>query len=93
LGVRRAFDERQADLSGIGGRRGDLVISEVVQKSFVNVSEGGVEAAAATSVSNTAPASASTAAPKDFTVDRPFLFYIKIKKTVVLIGRVADPTL
>lgn len=50
MGVRRAFDERQADLSGIGGRRGDLVISEVVQKSFVNVSEGGVEAAAATSV-------------------------------------------
>jgi serpin B len=50
LGVGRAFDERQADLSGIGGRRGDLVISEVVQKSFVNVSEGGVEAAAATSV-------------------------------------------
>jgi serine protease inhibitor len=28
---------------------------------------------------NTAPASASTAAPKDFTVDRPFLFYIKKK--------------
>jgi serine protease inhibitor len=42
---------------------------------------------------NTAPASASTAASKDFTVDRPFLFYIKIKKNVVLVGRVADPTL
>jgi serpin B len=37
----------EADLSGVAGVKGDLFVSEVIQKSFLDVSEDGVEAAAA----------------------------------------------
>ena len=48
MGGAKVFDEEQADLSGIAGEKGDLIISAVVQKTFVEVDEKGVEAAAAT---------------------------------------------
>ncbi|RZB39305.1 Serpin domain containing protein, partial [Asbolus verrucosus] len=50
LGVHSAFDEKKADLSGIAGDKGDLKINEVKQKTFMEVNEDGVEAAAATYV-------------------------------------------
>jgi serpin B len=37
----------EGDLSGVAGVKGDLFVSEVIQKSFLDVSEDGVEAAAA----------------------------------------------
>ncbi|KAJ3644600.1 hypothetical protein Zmor_022320 [Zophobas morio] len=48
LGASKIFDPAQADLSGISGKKGDLVVSKVVQKAFIDLNEGGVEAAAAT---------------------------------------------
>lgn len=49
--MKKAFGD-EADLSGIAGEKGDLVISNIVQKSFIDVSEEGVEAAAATYIRN-----------------------------------------
>ncbi|XP_015838041.2 serine protease inhibitor 42Dd-like [Tribolium castaneum] len=94
LGVNKAFDLSQADCSGIGGKKGDLAISEIFQKSFIDVGEGGVEASAGTDddetlVINTTPNFRNF---KDFVADHPFLFYVKIKKIIAFVGRVLDPT-
>ena len=60
------------DYSGLG--REDLEISQVVQKSFLEVDEEGTEAAAATGV---AVEAVSAAAPEQSVVfDRPFLFLL-----------------
>jgi serpin B len=50
LGVDSAFDSSRADFSGIAGEKGELTIGGVLQKTFIDVSENGVEAAAATVV-------------------------------------------
>jgi serpin B len=48
--VQKIFDKKEADLSGIAGEKGDLIVNEVAQKTFIDVSEEGVEAAADTFV-------------------------------------------
>jgi serpin B len=48
--VKKIFGEGEVDLSGIAGEKGDLIVDEVAQKTFIDVSEEGVEAAAATLV-------------------------------------------
>lgn len=50
MGIKTIFDDSQADLSGLAGRRGDLIVSDVSQKTYIDVSENGIEAAAATSI-------------------------------------------
>lgn len=47
MGVKKIFDG-EADLSGLSSTNEKLIVSEVVQKSFINVTEIGTEAAAAT---------------------------------------------
>ncbi|MFT5877823.1 MAG: serpin B [Dokdonia sp.] len=73
----------------------DLYISEVVHKAFIEVSEKGTEAAAATAAVMTMK---SMAVPKPipplaFTVDHPFLMYIMDNdtKTILFMGRVMNP--
>jgi serpin B len=48
LGVKKAFEDGEADFSGIAGEKGELFINDVVQKTYIDVNEDGVEAAAAT---------------------------------------------
>ena len=47
LGMTDMFDDCKADLSAISGKK-DLVVSDVVHKTYVQVNEEGSEAAAAT---------------------------------------------
>ena len=85
LGMVDAFDHR-ADftrLSPVGG----LFVSEVKQKSWVDVNEEGTEAAAATVVT------IAESSGLVFRADRPFLFFIRerLSGTILFAGKLASP--
>lgn len=88
MGLEVAFDGR-AHFGGIveGPGNPGLFISEVKQKSFVEVDEEGTVAAAATSVALADRAGGGVIA------DRPFLFAIRerFSGTVLFLGKVMDP--
>jgi serpin B len=90
MGMPLAFDEAQADFSGIS-RKEKLHIDKVIHKAFVDVNEEGTEAAAATAV---VIGTESASVPAAFKADRPFAFYIRDQKTgtVLFLGRITDPT-
>ena len=79
-----------ADFSGMNGR-GDLLISSVVHKAFVEVDEKGTEAAAVTAVVMTRAMVA--APPKVFRAEHPFLFLIRDLRTgsILFLGRLIRP--
>jgi serpin B len=90
MGMAEAFG-RTADFSGIDGRR-DLLVGDVVHKAFVDVSEEGTEAAAATGVTVRAMAMR----PQQQTVfraDHPFAFFIRDTSSGVILfeGRLSQP--
>lgn len=89
MGMGIAFDEVAADFSDLSPLGQDLFISEVRQKTFIEVDEAGTRAAAATSVGI-----GVTSAPPSLVVDRPFVFAIRERLTGTLIfaGVVGDPT-
>ena len=93
LGISDAFDYKQADFSGINGKKKDLAITAVIHKTFVDVSEKGTEAAAATSVVISSRGLRQN--PIEFRVDRPFIFLIRDNqsKAVLFLGRVTNPSL
>jgi len=88
LGMGVAFVEGAADLSKICCAPGDLFISKVKHKTFVEVNEEGTEAAAVTSVEVS-----YTSAPLTVFVDRPFLFVIRerLSGTILFMGLIMDP--
>jgi serpin B len=67
---------------------GDLCITRVKHKAFVDVNEEGTEAAAATAVG-----AGVTSAPQTISVDHPFLFAIRenLSGTILFLGRVMRP--
>ncbi|MFH0988950.1 MAG: serpin family protein [bacterium] len=71
-------------------KQGNLAISEVKHKSFIEVNEEGTEAAAATSVGII-----RTSLRPVFRVDRPFIFAIRENNsgTILFFGKIVDPTL
>lgn len=89
LGVQDLFSSSKADLSGMSGSR-DLFISKIVHKSFVEVNEEGTEAAAATGGIATF---CMLLPEEEFTVDHPFIFFIRHNPTsnVLFLGRVCSP--
>jgi serpin B len=91
MGMPTAFSGG-ADFSGIDPKRG-LKISEVVHKAFVDVSEQGTEAAAATGIDIRAKAMVRPDPPVVFRADHPFLFLIRDTHTgvVLFIGRLTSP--
>ena len=90
MGMPSAFGP--ADFSGIDGRR-DLALADVVHKAFVDVSEEGTEAAAATGA---IAVLVSAVIPEHtvFRADHPFLFMIRDTRTglILFAGRLADPS-
>jgi len=89
LGMSVAFTEN-ADFSGMDGKK-DLFIQDVLHKAYISVNEAGTEAAAASAV-----IVGVTSMPVNqaiFTVDRPFIFFIRDIQTgqIIFIGRVLNP--
>lgn len=85
LGMVDAFDHR-ADFTRLSPVSG-LLISEVKQKSWVDVSEEGTEATAATVVTMAESSGSVVRA------DRPFIFFIleRLSGTILFAGKLASP--
>jgi serpin B len=90
MGMGSAF-QSAADFSGMDGRR-DLMLSDVVHKAFVDVSEKGTEAAAATG-SIAVLARMVTPSKVIFHADHPFVFLIRDTRSglVLFAGRLENP--
>jgi serpin B len=91
MGMPTSFTD-QADYSGIDPKRA-LAISEVVHKAFVDVSEQGTEAAAATGITMRATSMRMPEQAVIFRADHPFIFLIRDTHTgaVLFIGRLMKP--
>jgi serpin B len=91
MGMPTSFTGK-ADFSGIDPKRG-LAISEVVHKAFVDVSEQGTEAAAATGITMQTTAMRVPERAVVFRADHPFIFLIRDTRTgvVLFIGRLMKP--
>jgi serpin B len=90
MGMPTMFTEN-ANLSGIS-KSGQLAVSKVMHKSFVDVNEEGTEAAAVTSVEIILTSVPETPV---FSADKPFVFVIHEKntKTFLFMGVVNEPLL
>ncbi|XP_046989701.1 ovalbumin-related protein X-like isoform X1 [Schistocerca americana] len=86
LGMKEIFDEKLANLSGIIGSS-LLCVSQIFHKAFIEVSEEGTEAAAASGVMCRQKRSLQEVI--SFTADHPYLFFVlhKDSNTVLFCGR------
>ncbi|XP_059544405.1 leukocyte elastase inhibitor-like [Myotis daubentonii] len=89
LGIEDLFNPK-ADLSGIS-RAGDLFISEIIHKSFVEVNEEGTEAAAATA--GILAYGCAVFPQENFVADHPFIFFIRHNPSanILFLGRLSSP--
>lgn len=88
MGLAVAFTD-QADFSGISAI--DLLISDVIHKTYIKVNEEGTEAAAVTAI---VFGTTSVGPTNQITLDRPFLFAIteKSSKSILFMGKVSEPS-
>ncbi|XP_019767864.2 antitrypsin isoform X2 [Dendroctonus ponderosae] len=85
LGLATIFSE-SADLSGIASE--PLMVSEVLQKAFINVTTTGTEAAATTASTFSFRSALHFVDPEAlFVADRPFVYLITRKSVVLFIGK------
>ena len=93
LGMTDAFDPERADFTHMMSPQPlHLALSDVVQQAYVDVSESGTKAAAATAV--VVYGDDDGAGPPALEANRPFFFLIRdiSSDTVLFVGRVLDPT-
>ncbi|MBU1537052.1 serpin family protein [Myxococcota bacterium] len=88
LGMNDAFVMGTADFTNMHQPL-ELYISDVIHEAFIGIDEAGTEAGAATAVIMSGFGDVI-----DFTVDSPFLFFIRDNETGVILfaGRVTDPS-
>lgn len=92
LGMKRAFDAKRAQLQPMGeSNSGNVFIDSVLQKTAVEMDEGGFKAAAVTAV--VARAESAIVIQKAVKFDRAFLFALRDTQTqsVLFQGLVASP--
>jgi serpin B len=94
MGVADALNPGTADFGRMLSAKTEepIFIANVVHQAFVDVTEEGTKAAAATAVINNAPSPAPPR-PKVFRADRPFTYLIRDtrKGTILFLGRVVTP--
>jgi serine protease inhibitor len=91
LGMGAAFRRAPGtDFTGMSPRGLDLYISEVKQKTFVDVNEDGTEAAAATSVGIGVVCACG---PQTVVIDRPFVVALRerFSGTILFLGTIGSP--
>ncbi|MBQ2350786.1 MAG: serpin family protein [Bacteroidales bacterium] len=90
MGIKAAFT-KSADFSKMNGKS-NLLIDEVIHKSFIEVSEKGTEAAAATAVVVREKSMVMKDNPK-VVINRPFIFVIRENKNnaILFIGKYVKP--
>ena len=94
MGMNAAFDGNLADFSGMGTvSDGNLVIDQVLQKTYICVDEEGTKAAAATVVI-IAPTSAPITRVEQVDLDRPFVYLLMDMENGIplFIGTMMNPT-
>lgn len=90
MGVRTAFSAA-ADFKGIA-ETGPLVLSQVKQKCYMDITESGTEAAAVTSVTVRMTSIRPVADLKTMTVDRPYVFFIADRENsdILFAGKIVN---
>ena len=97
VGLQRMFDKNFADFNSIYDKdkvSDNLYVSKIKQKTFVEVSEEGTEAAAVTVIEVAVGESQLLPPPPvQFFANRPFLYLIREKSTgaILFIGRMDEP--
>jgi serine protease inhibitor len=89
MGMAVAFSTTDADFTNID-KRGQLYISEVKHKTFIQVDEEGTTAAAVTSVGIGVTSIGQTTVMR---IDRPFVFVIRERHsgTILFMGKIVEP--
>lgn len=89
LGLSVAFTS-EADFSNMTGSK-DLSLGRILQKTYFNLDEKGVEAAAASSVEMIVTSAREE--PVLFRADRPFVYFVidRFSNTILFMGRLVNP--
>jgi serpin B len=99
MGMWQAFNPRMSDFTGMASRGvtqhdGNLYISAVIHKAYVDVNEEGSEAVATTGIATPQPTAALPPPHIVFRADHPFVFLIRDNGSgsILFMGRVTDPS-
>ncbi|MGI5894763.1 MAG: serpin family protein [Candidatus Merdivicinus sp.] len=90
LGMTDAFDGEQADFSILSSE--PLFISNIRQEATLSIDEEGCEGAAYTQVSMNATAAMPPEQEFTLNLDRPFLFAVRYRDTILFTGIVENPS-
>ncbi len=94
LGITDAFDENLADFSNMTDADTGLYVYDALHKADIDFTEKGIKAAAVTVMATfEATAMVDNNKPEEIKIDKPFLYFIRDKKTneIWFVGTVYEP--